>query len=140
MRDAVQAIVDKLKAEAAIISRFGADTPRIYAEELPQSEAAAMARDAMVVRRVPGPAGYATATLERGAVDIACFGATRIEAETMREIVRTALKDLGRFVQSNTLLHWTKPSGAPAALRESDTRWPVVVETWEFLASETATT
>lgn len=143
MRDALTAVVDLLKDDAAVQALTTNELPgaelnwRVFRHELPRAEVKSMPRACVVVRRISGVAGAGgRLALERGAVDVTCYGETMQAAEELREAVRAALKDAVRRTFNGTLLHGLEPAAAPIAGHDGDARWPFVVETWTFLASE----
>lgn len=140
MRDAVQAIVDRLAADSAVRALVGQDAEddyRVCGDELKDIIAKEMPRAAIVVTRVPGGRDHGHMNLERGVVEVACFAETRKHAETLRQAARASLKSINRVVLSGTLLHSVTPTGAVLSTRDQDAKWPVSTESYEFLASET---
>jgi hypothetical protein len=139
MQDVILAVVAYLKADAGVIALFADPVagPRVFGAELPQSEAAAMPRKAIVVKRVSGSGGLGgNLELEAGYLDLVSYGMTPAEAAQVRGVVRTALRNCNRIVSAQTLLHSFEPSSAPVQDRDHNTNWPFVVEPWQFLASE----
>jgi hypothetical protein len=142
MMDVLQATIDLLKADAGVQALVTNGEPagatyRVYGQELPQDQVASMPRHAVVLRRVPGIGGAkGTVRLEEGVLAAACYGETFADAEELRGAVRDCLRNMTRRIVSETLLHSFEPATAPTPQREPDTKWPVIVEDWTFLASE----
>lgn len=100
-----------------------------------------MPRACVVVRRISGIGGMGgRLELERGVLDVTCYGGQPQSAEELRQAVRAALKYAQRSVQGGTLLHGLESLTSPVEGRDGDSRWPYVIESWSFLASETAVT
>jgi hypothetical protein len=141
MMDVLQATIDLLKADAGVqaLVSDGLAVPSYYVfgQELPGSMVSLMPRRAVVLRRVPGLGGAkGTVRLEEGVLAAASYGETFAEAEQLRGAVRDCLRAMTRRVISQTLLHSFEPATAPTPQREPDTKWPVIVEDFTFLASE----
>lgn len=139
MRDVTLAIVDFLKADSAVQAMVGdsVDGYRVFGEELPGAQAASMPRKCVVIRRVSGTGGRGgSIELERGAVSVACFGETPLDAQSLRQTVANSLKYLFREVVAGTLLHSLEPLDSPASYRDPDMTWPYAVMSYQFLASE----
>ena len=142
MRNVRSALAAYLAADTTIQGLIGQDdgeTPRyrVYGDELPQDRAAEMPRAAIVVAAGAGPGDFGVMALERCAVEVVCYGETRLQAEELREAVRGVLKALARVVQDGTLIHSAVPSATPLSTRDQDAKWPLVAEPWTVLASET---
>jgi hypothetical protein len=141
MMDVVQATIDLLKADAGVQALVSDGLPSpsyyVFGQELPESMVTIMPRHAVVIRRVPGVGGAkGTVRLEEGVLAAACYGETFKDAEELRGAVRDCLRAMTRRVVSETLLHSFEPATAPTPQREPDTKWPVIVEDFTFLASE----
>lgn len=111
---------------------------RIYGIELPASEAQHMPRACLVVRFAGGvgpPYGVALMTPR---VDVWHYGSSPSQAQELWRRVYTALNAMSREVQNGTLLHAAQESMGPMSTREPDTDWPVVLESWQILASTVA--
>ena len=132
-RDMLLAAIELLKRDADVAAL--ADT-RVYGEEVPESEAAAMPRPLVVLSSVPigGDAG-GYIELEELAFDALCYGETPAKAAELRRAVYAALKHARRQVVDETLLHWFKPLSGPRPSRV-DTQWPYCAQTWQALVSE----
>jgi hypothetical protein len=141
MMDVLQAAIDLLKADAGVQALVSDGLPvpsyYVFGQELPDSMVNLMPRHAVVLRRVPGLGGAkGTVRLEEGVLAAASYGETFKDAEQLRGAVRDCLRAMTRRIVNQTLLHSFEPATAPTPQREPDTKWPVIVEDWTFLASE----
>ena len=139
IQDPVKAIIDVLKANAAITTLVGT---RVFGIELPQAEAASMPRKAIVVKP-SGGAGFGVGErdyIEHSAprMDVFSYGETPFEAAKVRREVYDVLKQLNRTVINTTLIHWVNPAGGLIHLRDADTDWPFVFESFQVFAAERA--
>ena len=75
--------------------------------------------------------------VQKALLDVACYGETPYEAEQLRLEVNRYLKDFRRQMSEGFLIHSFDLVNGPIHLREPQTEWPYVVETWRCLASET---
>lgn len=141
MRDVVTAVATFLKADAGVQAFISDGLPspgyRVFRHELPESEAQSMPRPCIVVRKIPGIGGArGRVELERGVLQITCYGEQPQQAEELRGVVREALKYAQREVIGGTLIHGLDPSTSPNPGRDGEARWPFMDELYEFLASE----
>lgn len=123
-----------LAADAGVAAQV---TGRVYGAELPQSVTPQMPRKCILLRNA---GGYVLnkGWMELGdpRIDAFCYGLTPFDASEVYMAVHTALKQMTRNVQGNTMLHWARPSGGPISTRQDDTEWPLVLSSWQVLVSE----
>lgn len=141
MADIHEAVMSVLKTPQAIFDLVGDDverTSRVYGIEIPASEADTMPRKLIVVRQsgMGGQSG-GFVRVQKALLDVACYGETPYEAEQLRLEVNRYLKDFRRQMSEGFLIHSFDLVNGPIHLREPQTEWPYVVETWRCLASET---
>lgn len=110
---------------------------RIYGEELPIDAPKDMPKKSLVVRRAPGVPPYRHLQLDRGGIQVGCFAETLFEAARLAREVAEVTKYMSRKVYDGTLLHSLDPIGQSEPLLDPETKWPYVVLSYEFLASET---
>lgn len=132
--DPIKGLTTFLKADATIAALVAA---RVFGEELPKSETASMPRKCIVVEP-SGPGSLGGGYQEYGdlRVDLRCYGETPYEARRLQRAAYGALKALRRKVHSGVLLHWAIRSGGPIGLRDPDTDWPFVFESYQVLVAE----
>lgn len=141
MADLHEAVMRVLNEPQAIFDLIGDDvenTSRAFGVEIPKAEAEFMPRKCIVVRQ-SGLAGQSRSfvRVQRPLMDVACYGETPYEAELLRLEVNRFLKDFRRRMSEGFLLHSFDLVNGPIHLREPQTGWPYVLETWRCLASET---
>lgn len=135
--DSLKAVADFLKAHAGVSALVD---DRIFPAELPTATNLTHPFKAIVIRRAAGMNGKGgLLELEQSTIDVFSYGETPYEAERVRLAVREALKyDAVRKKQGNVLLHSFEPNGGASNMRDPDTAWPYVVETWRMIAAEAA--
>lgn len=144
MADLHEAVIAVLKEPEDIFALFGGeagvDEPRVFGLEVPKAEADGekMPRKCIVVRQsgLGGQSG-GYVRIQKTLLDIDCYGETPYEAELLRLEVNRFLKDLRRRMSEGFLLHSFDLVNGPLHLREPQTEWPYVRETWRCMASET---
>ncbi len=138
MQDSLAAILDLVKGAADVAGMvMDGTTFHVYGEELSEDVLPSMPRHAVVIRHAAGgPKAGGFVPLDSGVVDVVSFGKTPLEAMRLRNAVYSAMKHADPQVRLNTLLHSLRPMSSPRALRDADTGWPVVLESWEYVASE----
>ena len=110
--------------------------PRIYAGELPKSEADNMPRYAVVATLAGGGGPASDVPIMYVTVDVTCYGATGLQATTLYLAARAALRTLRREMQSESLLHSAVELSGPLELRDPDTHWPFTWSSWRVVAGE----
>lgn len=112
---------------------------RVYGAELPPGAAASMPRKAVLCRYAgmgtgPGARDY----VRRGSarVDLWCYGETPYEAERVRLVAYAALKELERALVGTTLIFPVVKLAGPIPIRDPDTDWPIVVDTYQLATGE----
>ena len=122
-----------------------APAARIYAGEMPSTEAASQPRPAVVLSRSGGPSDYGVLQVGRTRVDVRCYGETPLEASRLRAEVYELLKGLNRRKVTSTtpaitptLIHSVLIEGGPVALRDADGDWPMELFTVLAVAAEVA--
>jgi len=140
MVDVLAGLIEFLLADSAL---YALAEQRVFGAEVPASEAGKMPRQAVVARfagggaSAPGASDWTEHCNFR--VDFFCYGETPIKAEEVRRAVHTAIKNLARYVTGgDVLLHSATLSGGPIFLRDPDTDWPLVFESWLLYAAECA--
>ena len=109
---------------------------RIFAVELPEREAAAMPRSAVVIEPSGGPADVGTQRMRTDGIRLLSFGASVTEAEELSEDVHRRLKWFYGGNYANRRVHSFTRSSGRVFYRDPETDWPVFLETWLIRASE----
>lgn len=137
LADIVTAIVDLLKADAAIAALVGT---RVFGGELPPDEAKAMPRDAIVIQPSGGvpfqPASRIMAEAQR--LDVVAYGATPLAAATLRQAAHKVLVAIVRQLSAGLLVHWVQAAGGYLSARDRDGAWPYAFQSFQALYSEPA--
>lgn len=136
--DAMAALIDFLKADTDV---SGLVSARVFGDELPEAETASMPRKAVVINQSGGATpdfAAATVPLQVFRCDVFCYGENPYEADRVRRAVYVALKRMERNVQSGVLLHWARPAGGMASIRDPSTDWPIAWNSWQVSADERA--
>lgn len=141
MADLHEAVIAVLKDPQEIFDLVGDDvenTSRVFGIEIPASEAEYMPRKLIVVRQsgMGGQSG-GFVRVQKPLIDVAYYGETPYEAEVLRLEVNRYLKNFRRRMSEGFLLHSFDLVNGPIHLREPQTEWPYVLETWRCMASET---
>lgn len=113
---------------------------RVFAAELPDTEAAQMPRAAAVLAASGGPPDAGYAPLAHRRVDLRTYGKTPLGAMKLHLAVHAVLKSLRRTPSLGVLVHSAALEAGPVALREpeSGAEWPFVFASYDVLASEEA--
>jgi hypothetical protein len=137
--DAIAALVAFLKADSAVASATGG---RVYGVTLPQGQASAMPRSAVVLTASgsggndPGARSYAEVGAQR--VDVRCYGATALDASGVHGAVYGALKQLRRARYADVTLYRANVETRGIHMQDADGDWPLVLSVWDVLVSEQA--
>lgn len=135
MADIITAIVDVLKADAAVAGLAGEHG---YGDELPESAVMLMPRHAFVVQASGGapfqPRSKVNAEAQR--LDLICYGPTPFEADRLRQVARPVLLGIQRHLQGNVLIHWVQSAGGYLTGRDRDGQWPYAFASFQTLFSE----
>ena len=133
------AIVALLRADTDVAALVGT---RVFGGELPQSQASAMPRHAVVLTLSgggslgPGANSYVPWTVNR--MDMRCYGRDPLEAWTLYEAVDAVMRNLRRETSASTLIHDATISGGPISNRDNDTDWPYVLSVYDVSAARDA--
>jgi len=109
---------------------------RVYAGELPKTEASAMPRQAVVVTLAGGAGPASDVPIMQIVIDVTCYGATGLQATSLYLATRAALRTLRRDLAADSLLHSAVELSGPMELRDPDTDWPLTWSSWRVIASE----
>ena len=137
-------IPDPLLALRAIVAADGdvaaLTGTRVFAAELPDSEAPRMPRAAAVIAASGGPPDLGYAPLAHRRIDVRTYGETPLGAMQLHLAVHAALKSLRRRSSQGVLVHSAALDAGPVAMREPEigAEWPFVFASYEVLASEEA--
>lgn len=143
MADLYEAVIKVLKEPAEIFAMVGddvANSARVFGIEIPKAEVELkkMPRKLIVVRQSGmGGSSGGFVRLQRTLLDVAYFGETPYEAELLRLEGNRFLKNFRRRMSEGFLLHSFDLVNGPVPMREQETEWPYVLETWRCMASET---
>ena len=134
MSDPVAAIVALLKADAGVSALV---STRVFGEELPQAQAADMPRKGVVIRSAGGVSPVGGTLRHTGRrVDAICWGETPYEAGRINRAVFCALKEVRReriaLDAGAVLIHWIEDASGPLSLRDADTSWPAVTQSFQI--------
>ena len=111
---------------------------RVFAVELPKSEAAAMPRAAVVIAPAGGPEDVSFQQITTDLIRLLCFGKTVTEAASLSEDVHRRLKWFPSGNYANRRVHSFTRSSGRVFYRDPETDWPVFLEGWLIRASESA--
>ena len=134
--DALAALRGILKADATIASLL---SQRVFNEELPAAESGSMPREAIVLKLAGGGTGIGSrgyVPIGTIRVDVFCYGGTPSGARRLWRAVHPVFKSIKRKSQDGVLIHSCLQSGGPISLRDGDTEWPLVFESWQVIAAE----
>lgn len=138
--DLVSAVVEYLEEDAAI-AEATADAELgqlVFGHELPRAMSDRMPMVAVVVSDAGGFADDLPEVLDRGRVDVRCYGATLDEAKRLAVLVRLRLRSLGRWTSSlGLVIHAATRSGGYIPLREQVGGWPLVLRSYLIPYDET---
>ncbi len=73
-------------------------------------------------------------------VDVFCYGADPRNATQVQLAVLEIMKFTLRVVFAETLIHSMTPRTTPVYMRDRETKWPLVVQGYSIMASETVVT
>lgn len=129
--DVRTAIAAFLKAEVE-----GAEG-RVYRPELPESARPNMPQACIVVYAGGGGQMFGRDRLPvfDDMIDLACYGSTRLEAETIGDEALYALRELGHKTYAGMLLHWARIAGSVKSAIDPETTWPIAVITTQVMHS-----
>ena len=127
--DVIEAVVDLLAAE-------GVASGRVFGDEMPDSEAESMPRDAVEVSPSGGHGFASTQRLDVQRIDVRSFGATPADARLLALTVHRILTELDRRVVGSCLVHSVNSAGGFGSDREPNTRWPFAWRSYLVLHSE----
>lgn len=134
--DLLAALVALLKEQANVAALVG---DRVFGEELPADEAAAMPRAAIVVVKSGGPSltgrTYAEHDVQR--VDLFAYGATPFEAGRLMGHASLAMRRTRRSVWANVLIHSIDSAGGATGARDPDAAWPRAFQSFQVFNSLT---
>jgi hypothetical protein len=133
--DFADSLVGFLRADGAVNALA---STRVYAAELPVSEAATMPRYAVVVEPLGGSGPASQTPTWSPRLDITCYGATPKQARMLWFALAQALQDLRRAVYAGCLLHSAIPLMGPLQTRHPETHWPLVWGSWQMIVSTEA--
>jgi hypothetical protein len=136
MTDAVAAMRTHLRATAGVYELI--DPDRIFGLELPESEAAKMPRQCVVLTLAGGPSDSSFVEVQQFRVDVWNYGANLYEAQEVQRATHDALKGLRRQRVGDTILYAAEIDSGPRSLRDQTTDWPIVIETFIVTAGECA--
>lgn len=108
---------------------------RVFRPELPRGEASKMPRAAIVIFSGGGGHMFGADRLPAfdSVYDIACYGATRLQAEQLGEEAQSVLRELAHVERKGTLLHWARIVGALKSAVDTDTSWPFGIVTIQVM-------
>lgn len=132
----IVAAKDWLLADPAIDE---ATDGRVYAHELPDDEAPAMPRRAVVVSAAGGFTDGLPGAMDRTRADARSYGATPDDAFALAVLVRRRMNALTRWVApSGLVLSGGLRQGSYIPLREQIGGWPFVLRSYVLTHPETA--
>ena len=114
---------------------------RVYGYELDVPETKSQARAAVVIQPAPGPAN-AKGCMRLGTIniDVFCYGANPTEAGIVRLAVYEIFKFTIRQVFAETLLQSIVALTSGTYMRDKDTNWPLMMQSFSVLANEAPVT
>jgi len=133
--DSMKALVAIMQADTALTALLGT---RVFGGDLPRAEVPSMPRKCMVLKYAGGSPNSDYVELTEFRIDMMCYGETPFDADQVRRAGHDVMKILSRKVQSNVLIHRANHSGGPISLRDRDTEWPLVLNSYDVLAAEQA--
>jgi len=104
---------------------------RVFRPELPKEERAFMPRAAIVVFAGGGGGMFGRDRLEvwDSVLDIAVYGSTREEAENIADEALYAMRNMGRELWAEILVHWIRIAGGVKSAIDPETNWPFAILT-----------
>ena len=111
---------------------------RIFAVELPSSEAAEMPRAVVLIAPVGGPEDVSTQQITTDSLRFLCFGKTITEAAQLSEDVHRRLKWFYGGNYAGRKVHSFTRSSGRTFYRDPITDWAVFQSVWLIRASDTA--
>lgn len=135
--DPIEGLTTFLKADVDVAALTEG---RVFGEELPVNQTAAMPRKCIVVESSGGAGAFGRAYQDYGdvRVDVRYYGETPYEARKLQRAGYGALKHLRRSPHAGVLLHWASRSGGPMNLRDPDADWSFSFESYQLLLAEVA--
>jgi hypothetical protein len=109
---------------------------RLYGAELPTSEVGTMPKKVIIVRWAGGFGVIDVLLLSSWRVDIWCYGATPYEASVLHRFVHSRMKALPGITIAGVKLYPAQESGGPLSVRELDTKWPAVIQSFAVLFAD----
>jgi hypothetical protein len=136
MVDLVGGLVALFLADPAVAGMAGI---RVFGDELPAEETAAMPRQAMVVKPSGGVSllGASKVRADTQRIDIRAYGATKREALLLLDAADDVLRGIERAVSAGVLIHWANSAGGFSTGRDRETDWPFAWRSWQVLHSLT---
>lgn len=138
--DIVVAVIAFLRADEAV-AELAAEF--IYYEELAKQRIEAWGagmpkEEVVVVRRSGGPSDRARIRYQRQRIDVFCYGRTPRKAADLEIAVYDALKQMVPHNEGPCRIWDAEVSSGAIALREQDTKWPLVFRSYVVSAAEVA--
>ena len=135
--DPLLALRALIAADAEVAALAGT---RVFAAELPDSEAAQMPRAAAVIAASGGPPDLGYAPLAHRRIDVRTYGKTPLGAMQLHLAVHAVLKNIRRTPSLTVLVHSASLDAGPVAMREPEVgaEWPFVFASYEVFVSEEA--
>lgn len=138
MINQISALVDHFEAASTVTDLVGA---RVFGLELPASEADDMPRKAVAVQVAGGvgPAGardYAEIAYTR--IDVFSYGETAFQAMRVQLATHDVMRRIQNTLVGTVLLYSASVDSGPRYLRDPDTDWPVVIESFVLMVNEGA--
>lgn len=124
--DALTAILDYLKQDGDINTMSGS---RIFGAELPENAVGTMPKHTILVRWAGG-LGFGERLISSWRVDVWCYGETPYQAGLLHRYVHQHLKNLAPQTILGVKLYSAIQSAGPMSIREPDTSWPAIVQSW----------
>lgn len=147
MVDGLGALVGYLLALPAItvaanVTVNGTATRAVFGEEIPREVAESFGEGggkAVLVKRVGSGVGFGTARsylpVEEFRVDVWNTGETYLEAGKVRLVTYAGLRYLERVTVDGVMLKSAIRVAGPRSFTDPETKWPVILETWDIAAA-----
>jgi len=124
-------VVAFLKSRATLVPLVG---ERVFAGELPENQAAAMPRKAIVLKSSGGVSitGNSFVLQDAQRIDVFAFGETPHEAAKLMRVIALELKLLRRSVHAGVLLQSANTASGASGDREPQVEWPRMFQSFQI--------
>ncbi|MCP5004697.1 MAG: hypothetical protein GY941_12280 [Planctomycetes bacterium] len=137
IQDVISALIIYLKAQSDISTLLGT---RVFGLELPKSESVSMPLKAIVIVDSGSVRAADYSDISNARLDFRCYGETPFEARLVYRTLTPLLRELEKSVTDSTFLYSAVHTAGPFPFRDTETDWPVTIDTWLVSMQETIVT